>query len=847
MALPHPLYTVLHPTGDELVVFLHAVGGDHSSWRPQQDALQGRWATLAYDMRGHGRSFAGEAPEISIAAFADDALALVEEAGYARAHFVGLSMGGVVAQEIYARAPGRVQSLVLADTWCYHPEADARRAWMQGKLESMSMRESAAMDMPNLYAPDAPPALIAAAIEVEGSKDRDVFLRSWHAMFQVDYRDLLPRIDVPVLLIGGSEDRITPVDPLLLEILRRAPMAELVVLRGGGHFCNLDRADAFNDALTGFLRRARASDPQRLSLPAPAPAVHPAASTVAESLLALLALRGVPCLFANSGTDFTPLIEALARPGLPAPRVVAAAHENTAIAMAHGYALLSGQVPAVMAHVNVGTANSGLGLVNARRAHVPMLVMAGLTPYTERPGEGQAVGHRTNFVQWGQDSFDQGAYFREFTKWDYRLATAEHLETAVDRALAIAQSDPAGPVYLTLPKEVLCAPAATTALSAAPRLRKNPATRPDATAIARVARALRAAERPLLLTAELGRHRGGPEALWQLATRHAIGVVEFGKRNFFNLGTDCPAHLGFSPSPHLEQADLVIAVADPVPFIPAFTSLPRGHVPPFVQIAVDPLHGDLPLRGFPTDLALAGDPALSLRLLTEALDALAAGDPPERLAARRDALRTAHDAHFGLARAAADADAHRPAITKRWLSRCVGEVVDDGVVIFNEYPLDHDLVPRRLPDSWFENSIASGLGWALGAALGGKLARPDRAVLAAVGDGSFLFNTPLSALHAAAAHRLPILVLVFNDRAWSTIRRSTRGDFPGGHAQATGQFALCDFAADPAYEKIAEACGGVGIRVERPDEVVGALRRGLELVRNGDRFVLINAICERDG
>lgn len=836
------LYSVLTHGGDELVVFLHAVGGDHGSWRPQVEALRGRYTTLAFDMRGHGRSFSPDRPPISIANFADDALRLVDEAGFIRAHFVGLSMGGVVAQEIFARAPDRVQSLVLADTWCFHPEADARRAWMQNKLAGMSMMDSAAADMPHLYAPDAPRALIDAAIQVEGSKDKDVFLQSWHAMFQVDYRDLLPRVDVPVLLVGGTEDRITPIDPLLLEILRRTPMAELQVLQGGGHFCNLDRADAFNDALLPFLRRARARAPQSLALAQPA-ATTSTAATVAEALLHLLHLRGVPVLFSNSGTDFTPLIEALARPGQEAPRVVAAAHENTAISLAHGYAALSGHVPAVMAHVGVGTANSGLGLINARRARVPMLVMAGLTPYTESPSPTGQIGHRTNFVQWGQDTFDQGAYFREFTKWDYRLATAEHLETAVDRALAIAHSDPAGPVYLTLPKEVLCAPVAAPSFQSPPRLRPHAPARPDDAALARAARALRAAERPLILTAELGRSRGGPEALWQLATRHAIGVVEFGKRNFFNLATDCPAHLGFSPSPHLEQADLVIAVEDPVPFIPAFTALPRGHVPPIIQIGVDPLHSDLPLRGFPCDLALPGDPAETLRLLTRLLDA----EPPPSAAARREPLRLAHEAAFTAAAAAADADAARPTISKRWLSRCVGRAVDDSVVVFNEYPLDPLLVPRRLPDGWFENSIASGLGWALGAALGGKLARPDRTILAAVGDGSFLFNTPLSALHTAAAHKLPIVVLVVNDRAWSTIRRSTRGDFPGGHAQAASRFALCDFDADPAYDKIAEACGGVGLRVEHPADVLSTLQRALELVRTGDRLVLVNAIVDRDG
>ncbi|HMZ81849.1 MAG TPA: thiamine pyrophosphate-binding protein, partial [Acidobacteriota bacterium] len=121
-------------------------------------------------------------------------------------------------------------------------------------------------------------------------------------------------------------------------------------------------------------------------------------------------------------------------------------------AMAHGHYLVSGRPQVVMAHVNVGTANMGLGIINAARSRIPMLVLAGKTPWYESDVE----GCRTNFVQWGQDTFDQGAYFREFTKWDYELKGAFNLETIVDRALAIAASEPAGPVYLTLPKEALC-------------------------------------------------------------------------------------------------------------------------------------------------------------------------------------------------------------------------------------------------------------------------------------------------------------------------------------------------------------------------------------------------------
>ncbi|MEY3213001.1 MAG: hypothetical protein RIT28_3482, partial [Pseudomonadota bacterium] len=182
----------------------------------------------------------------------------------------------------------------------------------------------------------------------------------------------------------------------------------------------------------------------------------------------------------------------------------------------------------------------------------------------------------------------------------------------------------------------------------------------------------------------------------------------------------------------------------------------------------------------------------------------------------------------------------------RYLSWCVGQAIDDDHVIFNEYPLDPTLVPRRTPASWFENSVASGLGWSMGAALGGAMAAPDRDIIVAVGDGSYLFNTPLSAHAVAAQEGLGLVVIVFNDQAWSTIKRSTRGSHPQGWAARTGRFELCDFSHDLDIRLIAQACGAVGVRVERPEELPAALAEALRLGRGG-RQVLLDVRCARDG
>ena len=176
--------------------------------------------------------------------------------------------------------------------------------------------------------------------------------------------------------------------------------------------------------------------------------------STAEAYLELLAARGVEYLFGNAGTDFAPLIEAYAKRGAQGqalPRPLTVPHEVPAVAMAHGYAMVTGRAQVVMVHVIVGAANALVGVINAARCNVPILFTAGRTPITE----GGVLGSRDRHIHWAQESFDQAGMAREFVKWDYELRNFAQIETVVDRALAIAQAEPPGPVYLTLPREVL--------------------------------------------------------------------------------------------------------------------------------------------------------------------------------------------------------------------------------------------------------------------------------------------------------------------------------------------------------------------------------------------------------
>lgn len=841
------VWTMAPENPRELVIFLHAVGGDHRSWEPQMRCFSSSYACVSFDFRGHGKSAikSNAGPKVGIEQFAQDTIALIQSLKFARAHLVGLSMGGVVALEVFRLRGDLVQSLAIANAWAYHEEAAGRIKFMEDQLAAKPLMQSSKELIPGLFASTADRAIVEQTIETEGTKDKDVFLDSWRSMFLVDYRPLLESIDVPLLLLGGTADMITPTRPLLTDIKAKVPMAQLVNIEGANHFSNMDHPDEFNRALNIHLNRSRSLYGE--SLAAPNFKEHTfEADTVAHALMKMLDERHVDCFFSNSGTDFTPIIDALARYHKESKmKTIVAPHENTAIAMAHGHFLLSGKPQVVMAHVNVGTANMGLGIINASRSRVPMLVLAGKTPWYES----EVDGCRTNFVQWGQDTFDQGAYFREFTKWDYELKGGFNLESIVDRAFAVSASNPAGPVYLTLPKESLCQKVDGLKLTDPARQIAAKPSRPNESAIEVAARILLDAKNPIIITAEAGRYRGAPEAMVQFAHQHAIPVIEHGKRNFFNFPTIHPMHMGFNPSPYVEQADAIVVVESHVPWIPALSKMKKAPV--MIQIGVDPLCQNIPMRSFPVDVSITADPAQSLKELSRKLSDITSEtiDYEKRKKAIQDRYKKLEQEHTRLFEECfkqAQQDAGKETITKRYLSMCIGQAIDDDVVIFNEYDLDPFLVPRELADSWFENSVASGLGWSLGAALGAQLAAPERTMVVTLGDGSYLFNTPLSAHYTASAYNLPIVIVVFNDTAWTTIKKSYLGTTPDGWGKRTGVMPLCDFDLTVKFEKLAEACGGIGLTVESPSELLDTLKKAISIARRDRKHVLLNVICERD-
>ena len=559
----------------------------------------------------------------------------------------------------------------------------------------------------------------------------------------------------------------------------------------------------------------------------------------ADAYLELLSRRGVKYFFANAGTDFAPLVECFSKrktENQPCPTPVLCPHEATAVSMAHGYYMVTGEPQAAMVHVTVGTANAAAQIMNAAKAHVPVLFTAGRTPINE---EG-VPGHRSVYIHWAQESRDQAGMIREYVKWDYELRNAGQLETVIDRALTLAMADPPGPVYLVLPREVLAEEQQTLTLKRPEARFGGASSQPDTEEIVRAADLLASARSPLIIAGAAGVNPEAVPPLIDLAETGAIPVVEH-RNIYMNFPTDHPLHLGFEPGPLLQEADVVVVVEADVPWVPSFGKPTENTA--VIHLGRDPYFSDYPIRGYPMDVALKGDPAAGLRSLSHALSERLNGKETE-LDKRRARHAAVHDQQRKEWKQAGEAAGKAKPIDYRWVSRCINEVFDEDTVLVNEYDLLPQHVDFTRPATYFGSSHASGLGWGLGASLGVKLAKPEKTVIACVGDGSYIFNSPTSAHFVSRAQNLPILTVVFNNQCWNAVRSAAQDLYPDGWAAGRNQFPLSDLQPSPHFEKMMDVHEGYGERVDDPGELPAALQRALKAVREEGRQALLNVICK---
>ncbi|MDA9911899.1 thiamine pyrophosphate-requiring protein [Planktomarina temperata] len=551
--------------------------------------------------------------------------------------------------------------------------------------------------------------------------------------------------------------------------------------------------------------------------------------TGAESLLDGLSLSGIQYMFANAGTDFPPIIEALARRDpSAAPVALTIPHETAAVAMAHGAYLVTGRAQAVMVHVNVGLANSVMGVINAASDNIPMLVMSGRTPISERGRKGA----RMTPIQYGQEMFDQTSLVRDLVKYSYEMRYPEQGKQLVMRAMSLATSEPQGPVYLSLPKEPLSEIVPETTQTHHPMPPSATKILPDPEAIIKLARLLETASNPVIICQRGDTEGRLSKALSTLAAKHGIAVFEpFLLRNV--LHSNDPALQGYHASGP-SDADLIIVLDSDTPWIEA-TNAP-GPETIVVHIGPDPHFARMPVRGFRTDLAISSDSVEAILAVDREARA------PSAALQRSKALAQSATQRRDAAQVKAKAGDTNP-MSAEWISHCVSEIMDEEAVAFSELGLLPAYMTLKGPNRLFNNVHAGGLGWAMPAALGAQLMRPDRLTIACMGDGSYMFANPVACHQIAEALRLPILTIIKNNAMWNAVRRSVVNGYPDGTAAMSNTVPLTSLEPLPDFAAIARASRAHAERIEDGRELPAALQRAVGIIRTEKRQVLLDLRC----
>lgn len=566
--------------------------------------------------------------------------------------------------------------------------------------------------------------------------------------------------------------------------------------------------------------------------------ITPQTVTAGGAFFGKLKALGVEYVFANSGTDFPPIIEGFIEAGqkkIPLPTPIICPHESVAMGMAHGYYQVSGQVQAVMLHTNVGLSNGATGAINAWCDQIPMILMSGRTPVTEK----NRFGARTVPIGWGQEMFDQAALVRECTKWDYELRFPEQVAELFDRAWAIATSTPKGPVYLSLPRETLCEQTPITGLDQPSSMTPVIAS-PDATELQKAAALLASAKSPVIIAQRGAGSQQAFDALGQFVEDWALPVSHYWA-NQIAIPMSHSMHIGWNPNTYLEKADVVLVLDALAPWMANNVKLrPDAKV---IQLGPDPLFSRTPVRNFPAHVNLVGDTGPAI------LDLINAVNTHDRshdlIEARRKTIAEYAQADRAAVIRQAEAGNASP-MSKEWVSLCLSKVIKGRkTTIYHE--LGCPLPPLDLQDhlSYFQEPHSGGLGWAFPAALGAQLADPDRLVFATMGDGSYMFANPTACHQVAENYGLPVVVLVLNNEEWGAVRHSIEGLYKGGKAAQANEVPLTSLRPSPDFTLTAQASRAYTETVTEGADLPAALERAIKVATEEKRQVLLNIAIAR--
>ncbi|KAF2649638.1 DHS-like NAD/FAD-binding domain-containing protein [Lophiostoma macrostomum CBS 122681] len=451
--------------------------------------------------------------------------------------------------------------------------------------------------------------------------------------------------------------------------------------------------------------------------------------------------------------------------------------------MADGWARVTGRPQAVIVHVDVGTQALGQGLHNASVGRAPVIIIAGLCPYTEA---GELKGSRTEYMHWLQEAPDQKAIVRQYCRYTGEIRTGLNAKQTIGRALQFAESTPKGPVYVASAREVLAEEVDPYELDQEMWKPIGPGALTE-DAVREVATALTEAERPLIITGYSGRDKRCPEQLVALANLvPGLRIHDTGGSDM-SFPFSHPASLGFrlAMDDCTKEADMILLLDCDVPWIPSRNAPPRGCR--IYQIDVDPLNQQIPVSFFPAHGRWRAEAYTAVRQIVEHVS----NDPflrvklgEEKYTERRKVLIQDHQARLLDIESKLRLGDDEPLdasnignVLKHSLPESTVYVVE---AVTSAQLLYDQLQPER-PGSWI-NCGGTGIGWSNGAALGVQMAIenqqkeslatdedivPPSVIVQIVGDGSFMCAAPSSALWVARKYNISIITIVLNNEGKS--------------------------------------------------------------------------------
>jgi acetolactate synthase-1/2/3 large subunit len=556
----------------------------------------------------------------------------------------------------------------------------------------------------------------------------------------------------------------------------------------------------------------------------------------AEAFIELLNANGVDYIFLNPGTASGPIQEALSKYkalSKKTPEVITCLHEYVALSAAHGYFVVSHKPQVVLVHLALGTLQLGGALLNAQRGRAGAVICA-----TRVPSDREGKKIPSFPLNWIHEEFDQAAPVRDYVKWEYELRSIETIQDVLQRAFQITSTEPSGPSYVVIPQDLLSQRIKEIRIPSVGRHSAASAPQIDTPLIEKTAGMLIQAEEPLIITGYSGRHPDCVSALVELA--ETLGARVVSAQYYMNFPTTHPLFGGFGAEPYLKDADVIFVIDHDIPYIPA-----RANLKPdakLIHFDIDTIKKDFPMWGFAADIIAECDSSKALPLLSQVIRQKANPEDKARFQARFHRLQTEHQKQrerrpdFPVAKEA------QKAVPADLIGRYLAELIDDDTIVVEEAVTNRFAVLRHLqrtsPGTFFSNEGAS-LGWGLGAALGAKLASPESTVVSLVGDGTFIFGCPIATFWAANVYRAPFLCIVFNNRMYNAPRMGVRGvDGGQSYSEKTGLWVGSDIKPSPDYALVAQACGGYGRVVEKPEDLKQVLIEAFEQVHQGKPAVV---------